>query len=81
MATDHGVGYVESCQIQSNGDFGIDILKGGNPIVRNCKINRNKSKGARISKKGIGDFDNCDLTENREGAWAIDPLCQVKMAG
>ncbi|TGO02046.1 hypothetical protein PN36_31280, partial [Candidatus Thiomargarita nelsonii] len=78
---ENGTGRIENCEIFGNANTGIQIRKGGNPVVQNCTIKQNGYQAVWVYDDGAGTIENCDLRDNAEGAWNIESGCQVRRSG
>ena len=79
VVSNNGLGTIEDNDIFSNAGAGVKV-KWGNPTVRNNRINRNGFCGVCVYNLGAGTFEDNDLRDNAEGAWYIEPRCEVKRA-
>jgi len=83
--TENGTGQIENCEIFRNAYAGIEIRKGGNPVVQHCQIHDGKSAGVMVSKNGTGQIENCEIFGNaysgieiREGGNPVVQKCTIK---
>lgn len=75
---DNGLGIIEDNDIFGNAYHGMEVREGGNPTVRHNRINKNGYNAVYVHDKGSGTFEDNDLRDNAQGAWYIEPACEVK---
>ena len=68
---DQGLGTIEQCVISGNGQAGVEVRRGGNPVIRECEIRDGNGAGVLISEQGAGTFTGNRLNGNALGEWDI----------
>jgi len=66
LILDNGLGEttIEQSQIFCNANAGIEIRRGGDPVIRNCDIYEGKGWGILCCEDGKGRVEGCKIYDN-----------------